>query len=88
MNIQILPDSLGNVAKCVDGGPPDSFLVGLQQLQQLKANPHPLPGRDVLRSCKQNGINKRRVKETVPDPEYSADPVLAESDRIFSSVSQ
>jgi len=30
MNIQILPDSLGNVAKGVDGGPPDSFLVGLQ----------------------------------------------------------
>ena len=43
-------DGLGDVTKCVDGGSSDRLLVRLQQFQQLKANPHPLSGRNILRT--------------------------------------
>lgn len=52
------PDGLGNVPKGVDGGSANSLLVGLQQLQQLKANPHPLFGRDKLCASVCNTTNK------------------------------
>ena len=42
------PNGLGDVTKGVDRGSADGLLVGLEQLQQLKADPHPLPGRYVL----------------------------------------
>eukprot|EP00053_Salpingoeca_punica_P017422 m.167819 g.167819 ORF g.167819 m.167819 type:complete len:1096 (+) comp17202_c1_seq2:150-3437(+) len=41
-------DRLGNVAKGVDGRAADGLLVRLQQVQQLKADAHPLARRDKL----------------------------------------
>lgn len=38
------PNGFCDVTEGVDGGSADGLLVSLEQLQQLKANPHPLPG--------------------------------------------
>ncbi len=42
------PDGLGNVAKSVDGSTTNRLLVGLEELEQFKADPHPFAGRDEL----------------------------------------
>lgn len=60
------PDSLGDVSKGVDSGSADGLLVGLEELQQLKADPHPLPGRHVLSTPTQTdqGRSYNMVTET------------------------
>merc|ERR1719186_1617516 len=54
----VWPNSLGNVAKCVDCCSSDSFLVSFQQLQQLETNPHPLPCTHVLRTSVSNSAHQ------------------------------
>mmetsp|Transcript_9934 Transcript_9934/g.17038 ORF Transcript_9934/g.17038 Transcript_9934/m.17038 type:complete len:221 (-) Transcript_9934:402-1064(-) len=56
-------DSLGDIAEGVDGGTADALLVRLEQLQQLEADPHPLPRRHKLRPA-------------VGDPPHQVDAVL------------
>jgi hypothetical protein len=50
----VRPNGLGDVAKRVDGRSADCFFVRLQQLEQLKADAHPLTSRHVLRTSIRN----------------------------------
>ena len=53
-----IPNGLGNVAKGVDSGSANGFLVSFDQVQQLKTDPHPLPCRDKFCPSVSNPPNK------------------------------
>ncbi len=46
------PNGFGDITKRVDSGSADGFFVSLEQLQQFKTNPHPLPGRHIFSTPK------------------------------------
>lgn len=50
------PNSFSDVSKRVDSSSANGFFVSLQQLQQLKTDPHPLPGRHILSSPETTSI--------------------------------
>mmetsp|Transcript_6583 Transcript_6583/g.12407 ORF Transcript_6583/g.12407 Transcript_6583/m.12407 type:complete len:352 (+) Transcript_6583:251-1306(+) len=52
------PNGLCNVAKGIHCSTPDAFLVGLQELQELKADAHPLTRRNKLSPTVCNAPNK------------------------------
>lgn len=56
-------DSFGDVAEGVDGSSTNGLLVGLDQLEQFKADPHPLARGHVLGT-------------TVCDATYQVDAIL------------
>lgn len=55
--------SFGNIPERVDSGSSYRLLMRLEQLEQFETNPHPLPGRHVLRT-------------TIGDPSDQVDAIL------------
>lgn len=83
-------NGLGNVAKGVDGRSADTLLVSLEEVEELKADAHPLAGGDELGTAiglKEGRISYKRTKSRIESERSPMRPIrLIDASWTFSCL--